>query len=118
MRLGMEDQFEHFKIHFVIPVIMSLRKGLMLKFRLVRNNQPSEMEIVIVKKIVDDVHIKAFFSRRNFCPFYFKASLQTVLNLLFSNPNGNISYLLRCTPYGTQDHYFLVIIFQVAAFIA
>lgn len=97
---------------------MVLIKLVMPQFSLVGNYNASEMQIIVVEKVIDDISIKCHFRRRNLSGLYFKRRRQAMLRFYLTKSLCNLCRLLGRTPNGANNHSLLAIVLEMAAFIA
>ena len=93
-------------------------KGVMAQQRLVGHEQGSEMQIIVIEKIIDQVQVEGFPGGRDLGPLHFKMRRQPVLLLDLPQPDGDLARLVQRAPYRAQYHGFLVVVFQMAGFVA
>jgi hypothetical protein len=110
--LGSKNNFKHVEIHFVIPDIVILAGECpMAEQGFVRDDQSPEMQVVIIKEIINAIQIKLSLCRGDFGPLDLKIRWKSVPLLDFPQSNGNLSDLLKGAPDGPQDHGFLMVVF-------
>ena len=69
MLRGVDNWLQQREAHFVVPIVVRLVKAVVFQLGLVGNDYASKMQVVVIKKVVNDRPVKVEFCWRNFCLF-------------------------------------------------
>ena len=67
-----EYSLQHIKIYLIVKIIMCLIERMMIQFPFIGNYQYPEMQITVIEKIINNIHVKRQFLRRDFIPLNLK----------------------------------------------
>ncbi|CAO4156547.1 hypothetical protein DHODJN_23710 [Methylorubrum extorquens] len=101
LRRWAEKHLKHVEVSFIIKAVMILTEVFMAQDSFIGNNQSPKAKIIVIKEIIDVVHVKPQLRWTDFCPFYFKVCWHTVAYIDLSKPFRYLSPLLDWAPNGS-----------------
>ena len=113
----MEDDLQHIKVHFIIPLIMRLIETLMIQLRFVWYYQGSEMKIIIVKVVIYKIFVKIQFAGADLCPFKFHCWGYIVPGFDLLDALINFLQLALRASDRSENHYIYSVVFKTTCFI-
>jgi hypothetical protein len=115
--IGAEDGFEEAEHHFVVPVVVGLAVVGVAEIGFV-SDPGAEVEVVIVEEVVEDGAVEVGLCRGDFAPLDFEVGGESVLLFDLAEADGDFAGLVLEAPDAAENHDRLVVVFDVAAFVA
>lgn len=112
----LDDGFEEVEIDFVVQ--RNLRHlFLEAEDGLVRYDDGTEVDVLVVKEVVENIHIVVEFGRRDGVPFQLTGGFEAVFDLNLPETLEDFGFGLRGTPDGSESHRADVVVFKVTGFV-